>query len=69
VGRKSNSAAHFEQLAKSTHDDGRFSIEADAGYANHLYAGQLQLLLAESVFLEGHLTAVVVVGVEFHREP
>jgi hypothetical protein len=61
-------AAHLKQSPESAHYDRRFLVEAGAGYANHLDAGKLQLLLAEPVFLEGRLTAVVVVSVEFHRE-
>src|SRR6476659_578947 len=45
-----------------------FAIEAGAGDSDHLYALELQVLLAPAVALEGGAGAVGLVDVEFDRE-
>jgi hypothetical protein len=43
----------------------RFAVEAVACHADHLYSLQLQVLLAQTVALEGGAAAVGLVDVEF----
>src|SRR4029077_14877955 len=61
-------AALRQQSGDSVDDLTRFPFEARAGDPDHLDLGQLQLLLAEPVALEGAPRAVGLEGVQFHRE-
>ncbi|MGB7685050.1 MAG: hypothetical protein WBL45_04630 [Solirubrobacterales bacterium] len=46
----------------------RFSFEAGASDSGHLDARELQLLVAETIALEGGAGAMGLIGVEFNRE-